>query len=85
MKKILIVCIFSVLSIMSFGQVAPQKDTASYVLQGKIDDFQMLFLGLQSPGDITPNQKEHLLEWIKTLKKGEKAIETHEDKKKTKK
>lgn len=44
-----------------------KKDT-SYVLKGKFPDFQILYTQITSPGDVTPNQKDALINWIKGIK-----------------
>lgn len=43
------------------------KDTASYVLIGKFQDFELLFKSVLTPGDVTPNQQKALAEWIKSI------------------
>lgn len=39
-------------------------DTATYFLVGKVDAFTLLFKALATPGDVTPNQVNALLQWI---------------------
>lgn len=43
--------------------IAFKRDT-SYVLKGKLSDFQILYTYLKSPGDVTPNQLNAILKWV---------------------
>lgn len=78
MKKtvtIILICF----SLVSFGQkkdstmktspgtVMPQQDTSNYVLVGKLQDFQLLLVAISSPGDVTPNQVNALVAWIRKI------------------
>lgn len=75
MKK-LIIALFVLLSLNASAQKAPAAKTdtvkliqppatlANYILTGKLSDFQLMALAIFSPGDVTPNQKNTLSEWI---------------------
>ncbi len=74
MKKIIITIIF-LTSAICYGQkkkpvidTLPVKDTSTYVLFGKFDDFNFLYKALTSPRDITPNQLDALVAWIRQIK-----------------
>jgi len=62
MKKIILAIFISLFSLISYAQ----KDTA-YALVGKLPEFNLLYLAIQSPGDVTPNQSKFLLEWLNKL------------------
>ena len=68
MKKVIIAVALLILSFASFAQkdsnkVNQQKDTLYYIV-GKMENFQLLYSALKSPGDVTPNQVSALLVWI---------------------
>jgi len=77
MKKTLVIAAI-LISSLAFGQkkdsIKIEKDT-TYILQGKLQDFQLLYLAVTSPGDVTPNQQKAVAAWI------EKARLTITDKK----
>lgn len=72
MKQLLLIA--SILFSVSVNAQA-KKDTTvkkepmdtSYVLVGKFPDFQLLYKGITSPGDITPNQLSALAAWIQKI------------------
>lgn len=47
-------------------KAAPIADS-TYVLGGKLQDFQLLFKAVTSPGDVTPNQISALTAWIQKI------------------
>jgi len=64
--------IFALLLLFSFTANA-QKDTATYVLKGSIEYFQLLYTAIKSPIDITPRQRDSILvRWVETVKVEEK-------------
>jgi len=67
MKKIII----ALLLITSIAYSQNKQDTSTYYLIGKYTDFQLLFLAIKSPQDITPRQDTALLHWIETIRKAE--------------
>ena len=70
MKHILIFIFFWILlTLTTKGQNKPQyqKDT-SYVLKGKLEDFNLLYLALKTSRDITPNQSDYLDKFMHSLK-----------------
>ena len=70
MKHILIFIFFWILlTLTTKGQNKPQyqKDT-SYVLKGKLEDFNLLYLALKTSRDITPNQTDYLDKFMHSLK-----------------
>ena len=65
MKKVIIAVALSILSFTSFAQKdsVKVKDTLYYIV-GKMENFQLIYGALKSPGDVTPNQINALLVWI---------------------
>jgi hypothetical protein len=64
MKKILIILTVIFASVVSFSQT---KDTANYVLVGKLSDFQLLFKYVTTPDDVTKNEARALAAWIQKI------------------
>lgn len=54
-------------------QSLPKADTVNYALVGKNEHFILLYKALITPGDVTPNQLNSLIEWVD---KGRQKIET---------
>ena len=68
MKKTIITLTILITSFFCFGQKQDVKpDTATYILIGKIGDFQLLYKALISAGDVTPNQFKALASWIEKI------------------
>lgn len=44
-----------------------KPDTSLFVLKGNMADFQLIYLAIKSPMDITPRQDTALLHWIQTI------------------
>lgn len=44
------------------GTIAPQPKT--YFLLGALQDYQLLYKCLASPGDVTPNELRSVIQWI---------------------
>lgn len=65
MKKIIILLILIAPNV-SFGQ--QKEDTSTYILKGRLSDFQLLYKSVTQPKDVTPNQQEAVADWIKTIK-----------------
>ena len=67
-KLILLICISFSLNAGAQAPKKPAADTAkaqpNYFLIGLLPDFKLLFSAVATPGDITPNQKTALLDWI---------------------
>jgi len=70
MKKLIIATGILLLSAAVFAQkkdtvkqAPPAKDTLYYIV-GKIENYQLLYTALKTPGDVTPNQVTALLLWI---------------------
>ena len=69
MKKVITVLMimFSLWATAQTKKPEPVKqaaDTSTYALVGKVDAFALLFKALATPGDVTPNQLNALLQWI---------------------
>ena len=63
--KIIFLAIAIGLSVTGFSQAKPEpKDTATYFLPGKLDDFKALFAAINSPDDISNNERKALAKWI---------------------
>ena len=48
-------------------QIVQKNDSLNFHIVGKISDFELLYLYLKSPGDVTPNQKASLINWVEKL------------------
>lgn len=72
MKKVITMLMLISFTMLAFGQkkdttkVQP-LDTATYVLMGKIADYELLFAAVTRPGDVTRNQIEALAAWIRRI------------------
>lgn len=69
MKKLILVIGILFLSASAFAQkkdsvVTKQPTDTLYYVVGKIENFQLLYAAVKSPGDVTPNQVAALLVWI---------------------
>lgn len=66
MKKTIITLTVLIASIACFSQKEKQ-DTSTYVLIGKLPDFQLLFKAIATPDDITKNDAKALAAWIQKI------------------
>lgn len=65
MKK-LIIALFLFATIQTLAQ--QKADTSTFILKGKITDFELMYRAVSSPDDVTPNQKRSVLKFIEGLK-----------------
>lgn len=72
MKLSILIAAF-LISLSSRAQSDTTRKDSSYVLTGKLTDFQLLYAAINSPGDVTPNQIKYLSTWLQTLKKNQEA------------
>ena len=63
----LILFVFLLSSTKAQSKQQYTKDT-SYVLKGKLEDFNLLYLALKTSRDITPNQSDYLDKFMHSLK-----------------
>ena len=78
MKQLLTI-VFIFLASNSFAQQQKQ-DTSTFILKGKLADFEIMYKAVASPDDVTPNQKKEVLKFIEGIKP-EKTDSTKEHKK----
>lgn len=70
MKKLLFAIVLALTASASSAQSGKQKPATDsiFVLAGKLQDFQLLYRAVESPGDVTPNQSKAILDWIKGIR-----------------
>lgn len=72
MKKIIFLLLFPILA-----NAQEKKDTSTYILKGKLEDFQLLYKTVKQPRDVTPNEQDAIAKWIEAIKpEKEKADST---------